>query len=64
MVILDRPTFPGCLISCRAIEIGADAAGFGLTITDAAWSQLKVAAAAGPGVLRSSGRHTCRQLQA
>jgi hypothetical protein len=39
-VILDEPTFPGCLISCRAIgmfrmrviEMGADAAGIGLTI--------------------------------
>ena len=40
LVILDEPTFPDCLISCRAIgmfrlrviEMSADAAGIGLTI--------------------------------
>ena len=40
LVILDEPTFPGCLISCRAIgmfrmrviEMGADADGIGLTL--------------------------------
>ena len=39
-MILDGPTFPGCLISCwaigmfrmRVIEMGADAADIGLTI--------------------------------